>query len=201
MKSTFAARLSLFVAAVALAVGVASSALAAVGVATGPFGPIQVRRGWGAVTGTVDSTSFLLRGITDGTASGRGRDTLNVIDISNWNRFPFPGQAGIASVIGTLWVTFGAGGGVTGDTLGIEPQFSIDGSNWTAVRTVAYYPTGSGTVAAVPIVFDADGHLSAATGDIGQARYMRIILAGDSAGKQTVTSIYETHYDIRQPPN
>lgn len=167
----------------------------------GPSGPIQVRRGWGAVTGALDSTQFLLHGTTDGTASGRGRDTLNLIDISNWDRSPFPGQAGIAAVVGHLWVTFG-GGGTLGDSIGIELRFSNNGTDFTAIRTLAWYVTSTAaTVAAIPIVFDADAHVSAATGDLGSARYMQVIFAGDSAGKQVVSSVYESHYDIRQRPS
>lgn len=186
-------------------VALASTAQAAVGVALGPYGPIQLRRNWGGPgTTQVDSTQFLLkRGTSDGTASGL-RDTLNVINISNWNRFPIPGQGGAAVVIGTLWVTFNnsSTGGSSGDSLGVELQFSVDGTNFTGLRTAYWYVQTAGTaVAAVPIIYDADANVSMATGDIGQANYMRVLLLGDSAGKQVISSVYETHYDVRQPAN
>lgn len=156
---------------------------------------LQVRRGWGAVTGTVDSTQFLVHGTTDGTASGRGRDTLNVLDISTWDRNAFPGQGAATVPVANLWVTFG-GGGTLGDTLGIELQFSLDGSNWSAVRTLAFFNTGSAATAVIPITFDADAFVSAATIDVGQARYMRVILAGDSAGKQVISNVAVTRWRV-----
>lgn len=190
-----------FVLMLALALATYTAAQAATGVAVpfGPSGPIQVRRGWGAVTGTVDSTQFLVHGTTDGTASGRGRDTLNVIDLTYWNRNPFAGAGAATQEIGNLWVTFG-GGGTLGDTLGVELQFSLDGTNWTAVRTLAFFNTGSAALMSIPITYDCDAHVSAATIDIGHAKYMRVIFAGDSAGKQVISSVYETHFDTRQGP-
>lgn len=188
---------------------VAAQAFAAIGIPSGPYGPIQVRRNWGATTGTVDSTQFRNSGLTDGTASGAIKDTLNVINISNWNRFPYPGQGGITAIIGTLWVTFNnaAAVGASGDSLIVSFQFSIDGTNWTQERTAALYTMTAGTagganvVAAVPVLFDSDANVSEATGDIGQAQFMRAILRGDMTSKNVIASVYETHYDVRQPPN
>lgn len=186
-----------------LAALVATEASAAIGIPSGPYGPIQVRRNWGGPgTTQVDSTQFYMRGTTDGTASGAVRETLNVINIANWNRFPFPGQGGSAVVIGTLWLTFNnaAATGASGDSVITTFQFSIDGTNWTGERTAALYTQTAGTtVAAIPVLFDADANLTSITGDIGQAQWMRVIFRGDATSKNVVSSVYETHYDVRQP--
>lgn len=163
-----------------------------------PSEPVQVRRNWGAVTGTVDSTSFLLkRGTSDGTASGL-RDTLKAIDVSTWFRFP-AGSTKVA--VGQLHVIFGTPGGAStsGDSLGVEWQTSYDGTNWTSVRTVEWFvQTAGATYAALPIWYDADGFVGGASSDIGQARYVRPLLLGDSAGKQLVTAAYVTFYQGAQ---
>lgn len=155
-------------------------------------GTVSLRRNWGAVTGSVDSTTFLLkRGTSDGTASGL-RDTLAYIDVSLFDRSLAFNNGAAKTALGWLVVTFNNAGaaGSSGDSLGVEWQGSIDGTNWTGLRTIEWYVQTAGTaVAALPIWYDTDGQVSMATTDASGWKYLRALLAGDSAGKQVISSV------------